>query len=152
MRDDSCLRGVGSNPGALYWMDVFSHWFVERIVLFVWKTKHKRKSGRGWLIFKKHSSLKDIYLCLHSKWPTIMEFFKCLEEKKCYHTKSMDGVNLLFVWVQWPQVVSWLSEMACIEMAFSASVFVLTISGPHIISRIIKVGNFISLVRSVQYS
>ena len=113
---------------------------------------NEKVAGVGSFFLKKHSSLKDIYLCLHSKWPTIMEFFKCLEEKKCYHTKSMDGVNLLFVWVQWPQVVSWHSEMACIEMAFSASVFVLTISGPHIICRIIKVGNFISLVRSVQYS
>ena len=23
--DDSCLRGWGSNPGAVYWMDIFSH-------------------------------------------------------------------------------------------------------------------------------
>ena len=35
---------VGSNPGAIYWMDIFSNWFVVKIVLFVWKDlKHKRK-------------------------------------------------------------------------------------------------------------
>ena len=27
---------VGSNPSALYWMDIISQWFVK-IVLFVWK-------------------------------------------------------------------------------------------------------------------
>ena len=26
---------VGSNPGTLYWMDIFSHWFVAKIELFV---------------------------------------------------------------------------------------------------------------------
>ena len=25
----------GSNPGTVYWMDIFSHVFVEKIVMFV---------------------------------------------------------------------------------------------------------------------
>ena len=37
MVDDSCRKDVGSNPGAIYWMDIFSHWFVVRIVLIDWK-------------------------------------------------------------------------------------------------------------------
>ena len=27
---------VGSNPGAIYWMDIFSRLFVVKIVMFVW--------------------------------------------------------------------------------------------------------------------
>ena len=29
------LRVVGSNPGTVTWMDIFSHIFVVKIVLFV---------------------------------------------------------------------------------------------------------------------
>ena len=29
---------VGLNPGAVYWMNIFSHWFVVKIVSFVWKS------------------------------------------------------------------------------------------------------------------
>ena len=36
MDDDSCMRGCGFNPGTVYWMEIFSHWFVVKIVLFVW--------------------------------------------------------------------------------------------------------------------
>ena len=28
------LKVVGSNPGAVYWMDIFSHIFEVKIVLF----------------------------------------------------------------------------------------------------------------------
>ena len=36
MGDKSCLKGRGSNPGAIYWMDnwTFSHCFVVKMVLF----------------------------------------------------------------------------------------------------------------------
>ena len=27
------LKVVGSNPSMVYWMDIFSHWFVVKIVL-----------------------------------------------------------------------------------------------------------------------
>ena len=33
----------------------FSHIFVVKIVMFVWKDENKRKSGRGWPIFCKKS-------------------------------------------------------------------------------------------------
>ena len=40
MDDDSCRKAVGSNPGAVYWMDIFSHWFGVKIVsMFVWKDR-----------------------------------------------------------------------------------------------------------------
>ena len=29
------LKVVGSNPGTVYWMDIFSHIFVVKIVLFL---------------------------------------------------------------------------------------------------------------------
>ena len=29
------LKVVGSNPGTVYWMDIFSHIFVVKIVMFV---------------------------------------------------------------------------------------------------------------------
>ena len=31
----------------LYWMDIFAHIFVVKIVMFSWKDKNKRKRGRG---------------------------------------------------------------------------------------------------------
>ena len=43
---------VGSNPNALYWMDIFSYWFVAKIVFFVSKD---RKRGQSWPIFFKKS-------------------------------------------------------------------------------------------------
>ena len=42
------------NPGAGYWMDIFSHLFVVRIVLFFEKTKISRKEA-GVGPFKKNS-------------------------------------------------------------------------------------------------
>ena len=35
------------------WTLYFSHWFVVKIVLFVWKDRKNWKSGWGWSIFKK---------------------------------------------------------------------------------------------------
>ena len=32
---------VSSNPGTIYWMDIFSHLFVVKIVMCVWKDKNK---------------------------------------------------------------------------------------------------------------
>ena len=29
------LKVVGSNPGTIYWMDIFTHQFVVKIVMFV---------------------------------------------------------------------------------------------------------------------
>ena len=42
------LRVMSSNPGAGYWMDIFSHLFVVRIVTFVEKTKiNEKEAGVG---------------------------------------------------------------------------------------------------------
>ena len=38
-------------------MDIFSHLFVVKIVMCVWKDKNKWKRGRGWPIFWKWSSI-----------------------------------------------------------------------------------------------
>ena len=46
MGDDSCQEVVGSDPNTGYWIDIFSHCFVAKIVLFVClfqKTENKRK-------------------------------------------------------------------------------------------------------------
>ena len=33
MGGDSCPKVVGSNPGTVYWMDIFAHIFVVKIVM-----------------------------------------------------------------------------------------------------------------------
>ena len=44
MGGDSCPKVVGLNPGTIYWMNIFSHKFVVKIVkMFVWKDKNKMK-------------------------------------------------------------------------------------------------------------
>ena len=47
MGDDSCSIGMGSNPSAVYWMDIFSHWFVG-------KDQKLTKRGQVWPILKKN--------------------------------------------------------------------------------------------------
>ena len=45
---------MGSNPGTVNWMDIFSHIFVVKIVMILFeKTENKQKRSRGWPIFKK---------------------------------------------------------------------------------------------------
>ena len=46
---------VSLNPGARYWMDIFSHLFFE-------KTENKLKIGRGWPILKNMHWFELIYL------------------------------------------------------------------------------------------
>ena len=49
MEGDSSPKVVGSNPSTIYWMNILSHLFVVRIVMFVLKDENKRKRGRrGW--------------------------------------------------------------------------------------------------------
>ena len=52
MGGDSFSKGHGLNPGTVSWMDIFSHLFVVKIVMCVWKDENKWKRGRGWPIFK----------------------------------------------------------------------------------------------------
>ena len=51
---------MSSNPSARYWMDVFSHLFVLRIVIFVLKDKNKRKRSQGWRIFKNKKEIGKV--------------------------------------------------------------------------------------------
>ena len=39
------LQFVGSNPSTVYWMDIFSHLFVVKIALFVWKDEKEAEGG-----------------------------------------------------------------------------------------------------------
>ena len=41
----------------------YSHIFVVRIVMFVWKDENKRKRGRGWPIFQKSLSFEIKLSC-----------------------------------------------------------------------------------------
>ena len=45
MRGDSNPKVVGSNPTTVYWMDIFSHTFVVKIVMFVRKYENKQKEA-----------------------------------------------------------------------------------------------------------
>ena len=55
MGDVSRSKGCGfeSRRRILDGHDIFSHWFVVKIVCLFEKTENKRKRGRGWPIFKK---------------------------------------------------------------------------------------------------
>ena len=41
---------VGSNPGAIYWMDIFSHLFVVKMDCLFETIENKQKRSRGWPI------------------------------------------------------------------------------------------------------
>ena len=43
MGDNSCSKGRGFKSCAIYWMDIFSHWFVVKIVLFVSNDRKQMK-------------------------------------------------------------------------------------------------------------
>ena len=45
MGGDSCPKGRRFDPSTIYWMDIFSHLFVVKIVMFVWKDKNKLKEA-----------------------------------------------------------------------------------------------------------
>ena len=47
MGGDSCPKVVSSNPGTKYLIDIFSHLFVVKIVMCIWKDENKLKKGRG---------------------------------------------------------------------------------------------------------
>ena len=54
---------MGSNPGALYWMDLtFFHiyWLYKLYCLFE-KTENKLKRGRGWPIFCNKNQYLDVF-------------------------------------------------------------------------------------------
>ena len=53
MGGDSCSRGCGFEFQHPILDGHFSHWFVVKIVIFVWKHENKTKKSRGWPILKK---------------------------------------------------------------------------------------------------
>ena len=70
---------MGLNPGAVFWMDIFSLWFVVKIVLFFWKRpKINKKRGRGWPIF----FLKKIDF-QKAKWCRL--FLRKLDSRSIWH-------------------------------------------------------------------
>ena len=52
--DDSCLKVVGSNPGAIYWMDIFQIALLKKLYCLFAKTENKLKRDQGWPIFIKN--------------------------------------------------------------------------------------------------
>ena len=53
---------VGLNPGAINWIDIFSHWFAEKIFCLFEETENKRKRSWGLPIFlKKKTSSRLLY-------------------------------------------------------------------------------------------
>ena len=55
------------NPCAVYWMEIFSHWFVVKIILFVWKEKR----GRGLDVWIGDSNYYNN--CTLDKWSKIIQ-------------------------------------------------------------------------------
>ena len=58
---------MGLNPCAVYWMEIFSHWFVVKIILFVWKEKR----GRGLDVWIGDSNYYNN--CTLDKWSKIIQ-------------------------------------------------------------------------------
>ena len=66
MGRDSCPKVVGSNPGTVYWMDIFSHIFVVKICNVCLKRPkiNKKRPGLTHLknnkkyIYKNYSKLR----------------------------------------------------------------------------------------------
>ena len=51
---------VGSNPGAVYWMDIFHIHLLLKLYCLLEKDQEKTKRGRGWSIcFKKQSKKRS---------------------------------------------------------------------------------------------
>ena len=47
------LKALGSNPSAVYWMDIFHINLLQNCIdVCLKKTENKRKRGRGWPIKK----------------------------------------------------------------------------------------------------
>ena len=55
---DYVCKVTGSNPRTVYGMDIFSHWFVAKIVLFAWKDRKETKKRPGFPHLK--NSLADL--------------------------------------------------------------------------------------------
>ena len=53
--DDSCLKVVGSNPGAIYWMYIFQIAVLKKLYCLFEKTENKLKRDQGWPIFIKNN-------------------------------------------------------------------------------------------------
>ena len=72
-RNSFLQKVVGSNPSVVYWMDIFSHWFVvEKLYCLFEKTENKRKKRPGLAHLKKQFPsgfrfLKNMLI----KWKTI---------------------------------------------------------------------------------
>ena len=70
MRGDSCSKGREFKSRQCILDGHFSHLFVVKIVMCVWKDQNKLKRGRGWPIFKNknqfnHNERCLLYLCLY---------------------------------------------------------------------------------------
>ena len=73
---------MGSNPGAVYWMDLTFFTFIcgKNCIVCLKRLKIKRKRGRGWPIFKKERELQKTFcwnfvghlIDWNNWWETIM--------------------------------------------------------------------------------
>ena len=50
---EDILKFVGSNPGSVYSIDIISHIFVVKIVMFVWKDENENEKETREGPFKK---------------------------------------------------------------------------------------------------
>ena len=68
MGGDYVLKVVDSNPGAIYWMDIFHINFLQNCIdVCLIKTENKRKRGRGCPIF-----LKKVFTAIGSDFSRIL--------------------------------------------------------------------------------
>ena len=61
--NNSCSKGRGFKSCAIYWMDIFSHWFVVKIVLFVSNDRKQMKKRPELAHYLKKNIMVDINQC-----------------------------------------------------------------------------------------
>ena len=64
MGGESCSEGCGFESQHCILDGHFSHIFVVKIVMFVWKDENKLKRGRGWPFFNSFSQIENLKLTL----------------------------------------------------------------------------------------
>ena len=63
---------VGLNPGTVYWMDIFSHIFVVKIVMFLKRPKiNEKEAGLAQIFFKKTFRAPDHFSAVNNSFEKV---------------------------------------------------------------------------------
>ena len=97
MGEDLCRKVVGSNPSAVFWMDIFSYWFVVKLYCLFEMTKNIRKRDRGWPIFEKKLVRVALKSCTTTQWAVRNDPY--WKGKFCTYIRTFNYVQIFDVWL-----------------------------------------------------